>query len=637
MRIRINKVLALPDLPDPNTIYLVKSGDFAKGYITSDAGEPIPIMDEDIIAQLIQDAQLGETNLENYYTKTQVNSLLTSYVLLTTLQAGYSTTSQMNAAIQSAINTLIGGAPGLLDTFNEIAAALGNDPNFATTVTTLLSGKQDKETGKGLSQENFTTTLLNKLNGIQSGATANDLTPYSTTSQVNTLISTAINNLVNSAPGTLDTLKELADALGDDPNFAATITAALTGKVDKVTGKGLSTEDFTTALLNKLNGIASNATAVTSTDSLTEGGTNKYFTETRVRSTLLTGLVAAVSRVLPVDTDSLLTAWGKVVKFLTDLKTVAFTGAYSDLTGTPTFKTINSNSITGTGDIAITGNPVTTTTNSSASGSISWAWSTAINVFNVTTSGNCTFANPTGLSFGQQGILLVTIGGAGHTLSFGTNWKWPNSTTPTFPTASGSVIEIRLFSDGTNVYAEWSNPSRLNPGTVASESDALITARKNSNANANDFEWGHPTTGYLATLGHESTTGNPFLAFFAQAGTGNATFRTRGLKGVVVKPTTSGDLTFNSIASANADNQAATEWGRFAVSGELMINTTTNNTRDKLQVNGSMSFNFASGSADPTTTDLPSGKSILWKNTTSGTIKWYCNDGGTIKSSVAFS
>lgn len=37
------------------------------------------------------------------------------------------------------------------------------------------------------------------------------------------------------------------------------IKSALDGKVDKVTGKGLSTNDFTTALMNKLNGIASGA------------------------------------------------------------------------------------------------------------------------------------------------------------------------------------------------------------------------------------------------------------------------------------------------------------------------------------------------------------------------------------------
>jgi hypothetical protein len=47
-----------------------------------------------------------------------------------------------------------------------------------------------------------------------------------------TYVISSINALVNSAPGTLDTLKELADALGDDPNFAATITAALATKLD---------------------------------------------------------------------------------------------------------------------------------------------------------------------------------------------------------------------------------------------------------------------------------------------------------------------------------------------------------------------------------------------------------------------
>jgi phage-related tail fiber protein len=40
----------------------------------------------------------------------------------------------------------------------------------------------------------------------------------------------AIANVLNGAPGALDTLKELADALGNDANFAATITKALAGK-----------------------------------------------------------------------------------------------------------------------------------------------------------------------------------------------------------------------------------------------------------------------------------------------------------------------------------------------------------------------------------------------------------------------
>lgn len=63
-------------------------------------------------------------------------------------------------------------------------------------------------------------------------------------SEVTSAISTAINALVASAPGTLDTLKELADALGDDPNFAASVTTSLAGKVPTTltlsAGNGLS-------------------------------------------------------------------------------------------------------------------------------------------------------------------------------------------------------------------------------------------------------------------------------------------------------------------------------------------------------------------------------------------------------------
>lgn len=73
-----------------------------------------------------------------------------------------------------------------------------------------------------------------------------------TLSQVNA----EIEKVVGSAPAALDTLKELADALNNDPDFATTITNALAKKVDKVSGKGLSTEDFTTALKSKLESLS---------------------------------------------------------------------------------------------------------------------------------------------------------------------------------------------------------------------------------------------------------------------------------------------------------------------------------------------------------------------------------------------
>ncbi len=45
------------------------------------------------------------------------------------------------AFVQSAVSALISGAPGALDTLNELASALGDDPNFAATVTNDLAGK----------------------------------------------------------------------------------------------------------------------------------------------------------------------------------------------------------------------------------------------------------------------------------------------------------------------------------------------------------------------------------------------------------------------------------------------------------------------------------------------------------------
>jgi len=54
-----------------------------------------------------------------------------------------------------------------------------------------------------------------------------------------TLLNTTVANLVNSAPSTLDTLNELATALGNDPNYATTITNALATKANK-TGDSFS-------------------------------------------------------------------------------------------------------------------------------------------------------------------------------------------------------------------------------------------------------------------------------------------------------------------------------------------------------------------------------------------------------------
>lgn len=54
------------------------------------------------------------------------------------------TKAESNAAMQAAIDALVGSAPDALNAINELAAALGNDPNFETTMLNLLAGKADK-------------------------------------------------------------------------------------------------------------------------------------------------------------------------------------------------------------------------------------------------------------------------------------------------------------------------------------------------------------------------------------------------------------------------------------------------------------------------------------------------------------
>ena len=80
--------------------------------------------------------------------------------------------------------------------------------------------------------------LVEKLAEIQTGGQV-DLTGYAT----ETYVQQQIGALVDGAPEALNTLKELSAALGDDANFASTVVQELAGKVDKVEGSRLITQE----------------------------------------------------------------------------------------------------------------------------------------------------------------------------------------------------------------------------------------------------------------------------------------------------------------------------------------------------------------------------------------------------------
>ncbi|EEV7898550.1 phage tail protein, partial [Escherichia coli] len=130
-----------------------------------------------------------------------------------TPEPGTNNTQIANAAfVYAAINALINGAPGTMDTLKEIAAAINNDPKFSETINNALALKAP------LASPAFT--------GTPTAPTASQGT--NSTQIANTaFVKAAITALINGAPGTLDTLKEIAAAINNDPNFSTTINNAL--------------------------------------------------------------------------------------------------------------------------------------------------------------------------------------------------------------------------------------------------------------------------------------------------------------------------------------------------------------------------------------------------------------------------
>lgn len=118
---------------------------------------------------------------------------------------------------------------GYYDDF--VKAGFGGTINEFWAFVLSIKNKVDKKEGYDLSKNDFTDELKAKLDGIEEHANyitkvsqlENDL-KYQTEEEVKQMIS----DLVDGADDALDTLKELAEALGNDPNFATTITNKLT-------------------------------------------------------------------------------------------------------------------------------------------------------------------------------------------------------------------------------------------------------------------------------------------------------------------------------------------------------------------------------------------------------------------------
>jgi len=153
--------------------------------------------------------------------------------------------------VQSEIADLVNSAPAALDTLNELAAALDDDPNFATTVTNELATKQDTVAG-------VSDTEIGYLDGVTSGIQ----------SQIDSKADTTYVN--NELATKQDTVSGVSDTeIGYLNGVTSGIQSQINGKEDNITGgaSSITSSNLTTnrALISDGSGKVS-VSAVTSTE-----------------------------------------------------------------------------------------------------------------------------------------------------------------------------------------------------------------------------------------------------------------------------------------------------------------------------------------------------------------------------------
>ncbi len=305
--------------------YATESFVTSQGYITSSSLTPYAT--KTYVDTAIAD--IPATDLTNYTTKTYVDTAIAA--IPSTDLTGYATESYVDTAIASVpgadltgyatqtyvntqISNLVDAAPTALNTLNELASALGDDPNFATSIATTIGSK--------LSTSDFNTTA-NTWFGTQASTTslAEGTNLYYTVARANTAINARVT-------------KSFVDALGV---VASTVTASAQPSITSVgtltgltvsglitaTGSGIKTGNIidsggTTAITTKYNnengsvGITANLSAggnITGSYILGNGSQlTGMYSNTNVANYLptYTGVVTAGS----IKTNSLLYANG---------------------------------------------------------------------------------------------------------------------------------------------------------------------------------------------------------------------------------------------------------------------------------------------------------------------------------------
>ena len=485
----------------------------------------------------------------------------------------------------------------------DVTTSLATKANTAD-VTTSLATKVDKVTGKELSTNDYTTAEKTKLASIRGTNTGDqDLSGFATTTQLATKANSS----------------DVTTCLATKAN-ATDVTTSLATKVDKVTGKELSTNDYTTAEKTKLAAITGTNTG--------DQDLNGFATTSDVTTSLATKANAAdvttslATKANATDvTTSLATKVDKVTgkELSTNDYTTAEKTKLAAITGTNTGDQVN---ITGNAATATLADNISATTNTTltslanlatvgtlTSGTISLTTDIATN--GNLKAGTVTYPN----THGTSGQVLSTTGSG--TLSW-TSIPIPDLTNYVTTNTEQTITASKTFSETTT----FSKDALINGLTVGrgggnkAYNTAIGTAALESNSTGSSntaIGFGALSTnvtgefntaiGYLADVGYDNLTNATAIGYGAVA-LGDNTIQLGNTDVTDVK--TSGNLTVNGITVGRGSGNQS---GNTAVGISALSN---NSDGDGNTASGSSAlFNNTEGSGN-----TASGWRALYLNTT---------------------
>jgi hypothetical protein len=202
------------------------------------------------------------------------------------------TLSSANSYTDTKVIEVLGGAPDLLNTLNELAEAIGDDSDFITTINNAIAAVQADvdanetainaslatETGERTAADDALSVRITSLESDPTTATSVASADATTLASANAYTDTAITNLTNGADAALDTLKEIGDALaaGDQ-----SVTDALT---TSITTESTTRAAADTALSDRLDVLEADPTTQTLLDAEETARELAIATETTART-----------------------------------------------------------------------------------------------------------------------------------------------------------------------------------------------------------------------------------------------------------------------------------------------------------------------------------------------------------------